>query len=84
MALRVDQETLPIRVQEVVQDTPAAKAGLKPGSWIVSDNGTNTVGKTVNECAGMIRGAVGAEVKLEIVEPDFRATNQFTLKLEKL
>jgi carboxyl-terminal processing protease len=50
-----------------VADSPAAKAGLKPGDWIVKINDVDSSSYTLDEAVGHIRGDKGTKVKLTVV-----------------
>lgn len=50
-----------------LKDSPAQKAGLKPGDWIIKVNDEETVGWTVPEAVGKIRGPGGTSVTLNIL-----------------
>lgn len=49
-----------------MEDTPAAKAGLKPNDFILEIDGKSTQGLSVKEAADLIRGEKGSPVKLLI------------------
>lgn len=49
-----------------LEDSPAAIAGLRSGDWIVSIDGTDTIGVSVEEAVTKIRGEEGTEVTLQI------------------
>lgn len=49
-----------------IDDTPAHKAGLKPGDYIVNIDGQPVVGMTLNDAVDKMRGKVGSKVKLTI------------------
>lgn len=51
----------------VVEDTPAAKSGLKAGDIILKVDDINVSGKTVSDVASLIRGKEGKSVKLELL-----------------
>jgi carboxyl-terminal processing protease len=49
-----------------LDDSPAQKAGLLPGDWIVSIDKLETLGMSVEEAVSKIRGEAGTEVVLQI------------------
>ncbi len=51
-------------------DTPADQAGLKPGDMIISVDGDETNGWTIEQAVTKIRGEKGTEVILGIFRPD--------------
>lgn len=59
-----------IIVQSVIDKTPAFRAGLKTGDFIISVDKKKTQSKTIDEVARMIRGEEGTTVTLEIARPD--------------
>lgn len=60
-----------IRIVEVYMDSPAEKAGLRPGDIITAVDGVNVVGMDSADVAAMIRGEEGTTVKLTIKRGDF-------------
>lgn len=77
MRLEEDKETKVVQVVEPVEDSPAMKAGIKPGDRILQVDGKSTKGMTVADVAQMIRGAVGTPVTLRLgrnKQPDFDVT----------
>ncbi|MBI3577213.1 S41 family peptidase [Candidatus Gottesmanbacteria bacterium] len=50
-----------------LKGTPAEKAGLRPGDWIIKVNGEETAGWTVPATVTKIRGPRGTSVALEIL-----------------
>ena len=63
---RPSAEELP-HVTEVFRDSPAAKAGVKPGDQIVAVDGNATNGRSLTEIVNAIRGAQGTRVVLSMV-----------------
>lgn len=49
-----------------IADTPAEAAGVRAGDSIISIDGVDTLGMTVSEAVGKIRGAKGTSVQLEL------------------
>lgn len=64
-----------LEIEQVLTDTPAARAGLHRGMIIQQVDGTNVVGKPLAACVAIIRGAPGSKVQLEVVDPAGTGTN---------
>ncbi len=73
-----------MEIIHVLTNTPAAKAGLSPGLIVQKIDGTPTEGKSLYDCAKMIRGAASSKVKLELVDTANRKTNTVELTREKI
>ncbi len=56
-----------IMVVAPLKDTPAEKAGIKPGDYILKVNNESTTGWTIDQAVAKIRGPVGTTVKLSIL-----------------
>ncbi|MEB3339588.1 carboxyl-terminal processing protease CtpB [Okeania sp.] len=67
MQLKQEELTNAIAVVDVVENSPAMKAGLLPGDKIKEINGKSTDGLSVAGAAKLIRGEVGTEVVLRII-----------------
>ncbi|MCS6961643.1 MAG: S41 family peptidase [Deltaproteobacteria bacterium] len=52
-----------------LEDSPAMKAGLRPGDLITKVNGESLSGKSLFEVVRLIRGPKGSTVELEIIRP---------------
>ncbi|MGQ9872788.1 carboxyl-terminal processing protease CtpB [Leptodesmis sp.] len=78
--LEVNEKTKVLTVVEPIENSPALKAGLKPGDRILSINGKSTKGMTVEDASNLIRGDVGTQVNLKIRRP---GTTDFTLALTR-
>ena len=64
--LEVSDQTKILTVVEPIENSPALKAGIQAGDQIVSIDGKQTKGMTVEDASNLIRGDVGTKVKLEI------------------
>lgn len=64
-----DEESGRVIVYYPIPDSPAQKAGIKPGDAIISVNGVEYTSDDFNEIADYIKGEVGTKVKL-VVERD--------------
>ncbi|NJN68025.1 MAG: S41 family peptidase [Chloroflexaceae bacterium] len=52
-----------------IEGSPAEKAGLLPGDWIIKVDGQETQGWTIEELVSRIRGTRGSQVVLTIQHP---------------
>src|SRR5579864_7361050 len=66
LGIEVSMENGIIKVVSPIDDTPAAKAGLKPGDLITHLDGDQVLGLTLNEAVERMRGPVNSEIKLTI------------------
>ncbi len=55
-----------LRVISPIDDTPAAQAGILAGDYIVKLDGKAVKGMTMNEAIDIMRGAIGAPLKMTI------------------
>lgn len=55
-----------VKVVSPIDDTPAAKAGIKAGDYITNIDDETVVGMSLNEAVSKLRGKVGTKVKLSI------------------
>jgi len=77
--LHQDPKTKDLIVTAPIPDSPAAKAGLKPGDIIKAINGTDMTGKDTNAASGLIQGPIGTNVTLVIQRPGENQTLTFTI-----
>ncbi|MEW6610344.1 MAG: S41 family peptidase [Patescibacteria group bacterium] len=60
-------------------ETPAERAGLKSGDWIVEIDTTDTTGMMLDEAVNRIRGEKGTYVKLLVMRDDFKEPTMFEI-----
>jgi C-terminal processing protease CtpA/Prc len=84
VALRFDSRTTTFRIDNVVSNTPAFRAGLKRGLIISRIDDTDTEGKKLLDIVNRIRGPAGTSVRLELIDPNGGETNVVDLKRESL
>lgn len=66
LGIEVTMENGVVKVVSPIDDTPAFKAGLKPGDYIISLDGTTVVGMSLSEAVDKMRGKPGTKIKLTI------------------
>ena len=66
LGIEVTMEQGVVKVVSPIDDTPASRAGLKPGDYITNINGENVVGMSLNDAVDKMRGKPGSKVKLTI------------------
>lgn len=62
-----------------LEDTPAAKAGLLPGDFVLAINDEPTTGMSVDQAVSKIRGLAGTEVVLTILHPGKRQPQEIRI-----
>src|SRR6185503_11781084 len=67
-----------VKVISPMDDTPAAKAGIKPGDYITAVNGDSVLGLSVNDAVKQMRGKPGETVTLTIAR---EKSDPFDVKL---
>ncbi len=66
LGIEVTMESGVVKIVSPLDDTPAFKAGLKPGDYIVNIDGESVVGMSLNDAVDKMRGKIGSKVKLTI------------------
>jgi carboxyl-terminal processing protease len=67
LGIEVGMEDGFVKVVSPIEDTPAFKAGVKPGDLIVKLDDTPVKGMTLNDAVKRMRGKPGSTIKLTIV-----------------
>jgi carboxyl-terminal processing protease len=67
LGIEVTMEDGLVKVISPIDDTPAAKAGIKPGDYIAGIDGTPIQGMALNDAIDKMRGAPGTKVTLTIL-----------------
>ena len=66
LGIEVGMESGVVKVISPIDDTPASKAGIKAGDYIVKINETQVQGKSLSEAVDLMRGPVGSDIELTI------------------
>ena len=66
LGIEVSMEAGVVKVITPIDDTPASKAGIKAGDYIVKINNVQVQGKSLSEAVELMRGLVGADIELTV------------------
>ena len=66
LGIEVSMESGVVKVVSPIDDTPASKAGIKAGDYIVKINNTQVQGKSLSEAVDLMRGEVGSGIELTV------------------
>ena len=66
LGIEISMEAGVVKVISPIDDTPAAKAGIKAGDYIVKINGEQVQGKSLMEAVKMMRGPINSKINLTI------------------
>ena len=66
LGIEVSMESGVVKVISPIDDTPASKAGIKAGDYIVKINNVQVQGKTLSEAVDLMRGPVGSGIELTV------------------
>ena len=66
LGIEVSMEAGVVKVISPIDDTPASKAGIKAGDYIVKIDDTQVQGKSLSEAVELMRGPVGSGIELTI------------------
>ena len=66
LGIEVSMEAGVVKVISPIDDTPASKAGLKAGDYIVKINNIQVQGKSLSEAVDLMRGTVGSGIELTV------------------
>ena len=66
LGIEVSMESGVVKVISPIDETPASRAGIKAGDYIVKINDTQVQGKTLSEAVDLMRGPVGSGIKLTV------------------
>ena len=82
LGIEVGMELGVIKVIAPIDDTPASKAGIKAGDYIVEIDKEQVQGKTLMEAVKLMRGPVGTEIILTVRRKGKKKSLEFKIKRE--
>ena len=66
LGIEVGMESGVVKVISPIDDTPASKAGIKAGDYIIKIDNVQVQGKSLSEAVDLMRGPVGSSINLTI------------------
>ena len=66
LGIEVSMESGVVKVISPIDDTPASKAGIKAGDYIIKIDNTQVQGKSLSEAVDLMRGEVGSPIELTV------------------
>jgi|TARA_B110000438_G_scaffold303444_1_gene364938 carboxyl-terminal processing protease len=82
LGIEVSMESGVVKVITPIDDTPASKAGVKSGDYIVQIDDEQVQGKTLMEAVNLMRGPVGSSIKITIRRVGLKKAKIFNIKRE--
>ena len=82
LGIEVTMENGLVKVVSPIDDTPAARAGIKPGDYISMIDEAPVMGLSLSEAVDKMRGAVGAPIKITILREGAKEPMVMNLKRE--
>ena len=82
LGIEVGMEAGVVKVISPIDNTPASKAGLKAGDYIVKINGVQVQGKSLMEAVDLMRGPVGSSIEITVRRRDVKKALIFNITRE--
>ena len=82
LGIEIGMESGVVKVISPIDDTPASKAGIKAGDYIVKIANEQVQGKSLMEAVKLMRGPVGTSIKLTIRRKGSKKALEFLIKRE--
>mgnify|MGYP001545932601 FL=1 len=79
IGIEVTMEDGLVKVISPIDDTPAAKAGIKPGDYIAAIDNTPVQGLSLGDAVDRMRGAAGTKIKLTVLRKGEKKPFEMTL-----
>jgi len=79
LGIEVGMEGGVVKVISPIDDTPAYKAGIKAGDYIIKIDGDQVQGKTLMEAVNLMRGAPGTKIELTIRRKGLRKSKKYII-----
>ncbi len=79
LGIEIGMEAGVVKVISPIDDTPAAKAGIKAGDYIVKIGGEQVQGKSLLEAVKLMRGPVGTSIDLTVRRKNIKKPLEFKI-----
>ena len=79
LGIEVSMEAGVVKVITPIDDTPASRAGIKAGDYIVKINNEQVQGKTLMEAVNLMRGPAGSPIEITIRRKGLRKAKNFKI-----
>ena len=80
LGIEIGMESGLVKVISPIDGTPAAKAGIKAGDYIIRIGEEQVQGKTLMEAVKLMRGEVGSKIKLTIRRKNIKKPIEFFIE----
>ena len=82
LGIEVSMEAGVVKVIAPIDDTPASRAGIKAGDYIIKINAEQVRGKTLMEAVNLMRGAVGTSIEITVRRKGLKKAKIFKITRE--
>ena len=82
LGIEVSMEAGVVKVIAPIDDTPASRAGMKSGDYIVRIDGEQVQGKTLMEAVNLMRGPVGTPIEITVLRKGLKKAKIFEITRE--
>jgi len=82
LGIEVSMEAGVVKVIAPIDDTPAARAGIKSGDYIVKINDEQVQGKTLMEAVNLMRGPIGSTIEITVRRKELKKAKVFKITRE--
>jgi len=79
LGIEIGMESGVVKVISPIDDTPASKAGIKAGDYIVRINGEQVQGKSLTDAVELMRGPIGSSIKLTVRRKNEKKALEFKI-----
>ncbi len=84
LGIEVTMEDGVVKVVSPLEDTPAFKAGIKPGDYIIKLGSKSVQGLELKDAVNLMRGQAGSPIELTVLRKGETKPLNFTLVREKI